>query len=503
MATYLLAHDLGTTGNKATLFTAEGELVKSVTCTYPLAVDGPCAEQNAEDWWQAVIAATKTLTESIDPADIAAISFSGQMMGCLCLDGHGNPLRPAIIWADIRSKQQENDVRRVMDDYRYYLLAGHRLSPSYSATKLAWIRDNEPDVYRKTDKMIHAKDYILYKLTGNLVSEVSDASSTCLLDINTLDWSDTLIKAHGLDKSKLPPLLSSVDMAGRVTKESARLTGLLPGTPVICGGGDGPAAAVGSGAVKEGRANLCLGTSSWISFAADAPLPDPAMTTFTFAHMVKGKWLPTGTMQTGGGALSWAVKAFFDGAEEAGLSKAAVYERVNKEVNAALPGAEGLLFLPYLMGERSPRWNSQARGCFLGLSLNHGRGELLRAVMEGVAYNLDVIRRAFVKNGAKFDSLMLMGGGARNAAWQQILSDVLELPVRVPVMLNEATSMGAAVTAGVGVGLYDSFDVIDNFLTVRETRLPQPENHAVYERAKEHFDEAYAALCEFFAHADA
>lgn len=495
MPTYLLAHDLGTTGDKATLFSAEGDLIGSITAPYPLQVNGSCAEQDPEDWWKAVVTTTRTLTERVNPAKIAAVSFSGQMMGCLCVDKEGRPLRPSILWADIRAEKEAALARRTLDDLTYYRLCGHRLSPSYSAAKLSWVKLHEPQVYEKTYKMLNAKDYILLKLTGRFVTEVSDASSTCLMDINTLTWSEALLAAHGLSADKMPDLLRSVDMAGKVTKEAAAITGLPEGTPVICGGGDGPAAAVGSGAIAPGVANLCLGTSSWISFAADEPLFDPDMTTFTFAHMVPGKLLPTGTMQCGGGSLSWAVRELF---RDSGCPPHEIYNTVNREVEACAPGADGLLFLPYLMGERSPRWNSEARGCFIGLTLGQERGQMLRAVMEGVAMNLDIIRNAFVQGGADIRSLTLLGGGARNPAWQTILANVLNTPVKVPALLNEATSMGAAVTAGVGVGLYDSFDAIHRFLTVAATRYPEPSAASFYETGKRRFEEAYQALTGLF-----
>ena len=496
MEKYILAHDLGTSGNKATLYDLNGNLVKSATFSYGLITgENNVAEQSADDWWRAVCESTRCLLEGIDSASVAAVSFSGQMMGCLCVDSRGVPLRRALIWADMRSAKQEATVRRRIDELAFYKTTGHRISSSYSLTKLMWIKENEPEVYQSTYRMLNAKDYMIYKLTGRFVTEPSDASSTCLMDLNRLRWSDDLFDVSGLDKSKMPEIIPSVAIAGTVTREASALCGLLEGTPVVCGGGDGCCAAVGTGIVKEGVANCCLGTSSWISLATRAPLYDEDMTTFNFAHIVPGYVMPCGTMQTGGGALSWAVDCLFEGF---GMSKDRIYSLVNESVAKSPVGAKNLLFLPYLIGERSPRWNDSAKGTFVGLTLNHNRGDMLRSVMEGVGYNLDVILNTFRKNGSDIDRLILIGGGARNAVWQQILSDIYSTPVSVPECLEEATSMGAAITAGVGIGAFESFDVVDRFIRIREERKPDLSKGPRYAEMKKLFDEAYGALYNFF-----
>lgn len=493
MPAYLLAHDLGTSGNKATLFDSEGKLVKSTVYSYELITKpGNAAEQRADDWWRAVCETTRTLVADIDPHDIAAVSFSGQMMGCLCVDREGEPLYNSLIWADMRSTEQAEYIRRNIDETKYYGITGHRISASDSITKLMWIRDNLPEIYAKTYKMLNAKDYIIYKLTGRFVTEYSDASSTCLLDLNTLTWSNEIIKVSGLDGSKLPELLRSVDVAGKVNAEAAALTGLCEGTPVVCGGGDGCCAAVGTGVVKEGIANCCLGTSSWISLAAKKLVCDEKMTVFNFAHIVPGYCLPTGTMQTGGGSLSWAVSALFKSIDgQPAFDKKDIYATVEKEASASSAGAGGLLFLPYLMGERSPRWNDKARGAFIGLTMGHGRGDMLRAVMEGVGMNLDIILKTFESAGNDIRELTLVGGGARNKIWQRILCDIFGIQVNVPNYLEEATSMGAAITAGVGVGLFENFDAVNKFIKITESSTPDPETVKTYKELKKLFDKVY------------
>lgn len=500
MKQYLLAHDLGTSGNKATLFDLEGRLVASSVFAYGLHTGSQnVAEQNAEDWWRAVCETTRSLSEKVGAEKIAAVSFSGQMMGCLCVDRKGDPLHPALIWADMRSTEQAAALSAGMDAEVFYGITGHRISASYSITKLMWIRDHLPEIYRQTYRMLNAKDYMIYRLTGRFVTEPSDASSTCLMDLRRQTWSEDLLKLSGLSGDKLPEIIRSVDIAGGVSAAAATQTGLLEGTPVVCGGGDGCCAAVGSGVIREGRANCCLGTSSWISLASREPLRDEAMTVFHFAHIVPGYILPCGTMQTGGGALSWAVQTLFAEAEgEEPRSKTLIYQAVNREAAQSPAGAGGLLFLPYLIGERAPRWNDKARGTFLGLTLNHGRGDLLRAVMEGVGYNFDRILSAFRQSGLQPDELLMIGGGARNRIWVEILSDILGLPISVPDCLEEATSMGAAITAGVGIGAFSDFEAADRFIKVASQVRPCPERQKQYEKPKRLFEEAYRALCPVF-----
>ncbi len=500
MPKYILAHDLGTSGNKATLFDTDGNLVKSTVFSYDLITgENNSAEQHADDWWKAVCETSKTLVCDIDKKDVVAVSFSGQMMGCLCVDKDGRPLHNALIWADMRSVKQADYLKQNIDANTYYNITGHRISASDSITKLMWIRDNLAEVYKSTYKMLNAKDYIIYKLTNEFVTEPSDASSTCLLDLNTLVWSDEIIKISKLDKEKLPRILRSVDIAGGITKEAAELTGLLEGTPVVCGGGDGCCAAVGTGVVKEGIANCCLGTSSWISLASKNPVCDENMAVFNFAHIVPGYILPTGTMQTGGGALSWMVDNLYKNVDGyPALDKNSIYKSVASEVSNSPVGAKNLLFLPYLIGERSPRWNDKAKGTFVGLTLNHTRGDILRSVMEGVGYNLDIILNTFRNNGNDIDELIMIGGGARNKIWQEILCDIFHVPVYVPNYLEEATSMGAAITAGVGVGVFDSFDVVDKFIKINEDNQPNLKNTEKYDKIKALFDNAYHTLVPLF-----
>lgn len=495
---YLLAHDLGTSGNKAVLYAEDGTLLYSVTKNYDLKVEhANWCEQDAEDWWGAVAAATREITEKYPAKDIAAVSFSGQMMGALAVDSKGNPLRNSLIWADMRAGEEEAFLRGQISMWDHYRITGHRISGSYGGPKMMWLKNHEPEVYQKTYKFLNAKDYIILKLTGNFVTEYTDASSTNLWDQRANRWSDTIVNLSGLDMEKLPEVLPSTAIAGKVTAQAAALTGLLEGTPVVCGGGDGVCAAIGTGCIRPGIAHSCMGTSSWIALTDDNPLEDPSMKNNTWPHIVPGYYLPFGTMQCGGGSYNWAVKELYsyEVAQRIGGSK---YTIPTQEAMASPLGAKGLMFLPYLIGERSPRWNPQAKGVFAGLTLEHNRGDMLRAVMEGVALNLGVILKSMLECGCKVEDLVVVGGGAKDALWRKIFADVYGVKIVKPKNTDEATSMGAAVTGGVGVGLFDSFDVIDRFNKIEEELLPDPKNHAFYQERLALFDECYERMLPLF-----
>ena len=312
MSKYILAHDLGTSGNKAVLYDIDGILVSSLTLNYSVIYsNNNWAEQSPDEWWKAVCLSSQALLRNINPKDILAVSFSGQMMGCVCVDKHGNSLRNSIIWSDLRALKEESIIKQNISEKDFYHITGHRISPSYGGQKFMWVKNNEPEIYNKTYKILNAKDYIILKITGKFATEYTDASSTCLLDLNTLSWSNRLIDIMGIDGDKLPQLHKSTDIAGYVTEEAYKLSNIPKGTPVIFGGGDGVCSAVGTGCIKEGIAHSSMGTSSWISITSKSPIYDEKMKTFNWVHIVPGFVLPTGTMQCGGGAYSWIVDVLF------------------------------------------------------------------------------------------------------------------------------------------------------------------------------------------------
>lgn len=502
MSDYVLAHDLGTTGNKATLYDRDGALVGNAFFAYTTEFAHPrWAEQNPEDWWLAVCSSTRQLMREANiPSDaIACIVFSGQMMGCVPLDQNARPLRKAIIWADQRSVEQERWLAERVSPDQVYRITGHRLSASYSLCKILWLRDHQPEVFHAAHKFVHAKDAMVARLTGVFATDPSDASGMNLYNLEQGQWSDRLLDAAGLDQAQLPELRQSIDVVGTVLPNVAEEIGISSGTPVVMGGGDGACAAAGAGVVGEGRAYNYIGSSSWIALATPKPIYDPHFRTFTFGHVIPNTFMPTGTMQAAGASYQWARDHLCPleshRAETLGIS---AYELMNAEARKSKAGCGGLIFLPYLLGERSPRWNPGARGAFLGLTVRHTRADMLRAVLEGVTMNLRVILDAFRAQGTEIDAMRLIGGGARGRLWNQIMADVYSVPVHRLAILEEATSMGAALIGGVAVGLYPGFSLIETMNEVAEVIAPDPSARSVYDRIYPIFDQAYDALVPVF-----
>jgi xylulokinase len=481
---YIVAHDLGTTGNKATLFDLTGTAVAATFASYKTAYPRTnWAEQDPADWWRAVCSSTQELlaTSDVPRGEIAVVSFSGMMNGMLPVDGQGVPVRTAIIWADQRATAEAEFLAERCGFETVYRRTGHRPGASYTAAKLLWLKQYEPELYARTHQVLQAKDYVAYKLTDVYATDYSDASGTNLFDLQRREWAGDLVEAVGLHPDMLPPALPSSTIIGQVTPEAATETGLQSGTPVVIGGGDGACATVGAGSVRPGDAYNYIGSSSWIAVTAETPLRDPRMRTFTFAHLDPELYFPTGTMQCAGGAYDWLERLL------RGEAQAKLYDELEAAASTVAPGAEGLLFLPYLIGERSPHWNPLARGAFVGLTMAHGRPEMARAVLEGVALNLKLILDAFQEQGAGIEAMRLIGGGARSALWRQILADVYGLRILRPELLAEATSLGAAIAGGVGVGLFSGYEVAHALVRMEAGEKPNPGVR-----------DQYAALCDLF-----
>ncbi|MBN1565934.1 MAG: xylulokinase [Anaerolineae bacterium] len=498
MKHFILAHDLGTTGNKATLYDAGGTLTGSAFYGYNTEYAYPnWAEQNPDDWWAAVCGSTQQLLREskVGADEIACIVFSGQMMGCVPLDANANPLRNAIIWADQRATPQADWIAEQIAPDDVYRITGHRLSASYSLAKMLWLRDHQPEIFDATHKFVHAKDFIVARLTGEFATDISDASGMNLYDLERGAWSGPILTAAGIDLAKLPDVHYATDVVGEVRAAVAAEIGVAAGTPVVIGGGDGACAAVGAGVVRADSAYNYVGSSSWIAMASESPIYDPDQRTFTFGHLVPGVVMPAGTMQAAGASYQWARDQLAPLEMRAAADlQISPYELMNLQADQSPPGANGLLYLPYLMGERSPRWNPKARGAFIGLTIRHTRADMLRAVLEGITFNLRVIRDAFTAQGAQIDAMRLIGGGARGRLWNQIMADIYGIPVRRLAILEEATSMGAALAGGVGVGLYPDFDLIEQMNRVDLEIEPNPAAVAVYDTLYPVFEAAYQAL---------
>ena len=494
---YILAHDLGTSGNKATLYALDGTLKGSVVCEYPTYYpNSGWVEQDADDWWKAVCDSTKQLLEKTDisASAVACVCFSAQMMGCLLIDRNNVPLRRMITWADTRSSVQEKYLLEHITMEQVYKITGHRLSASNSGVKLLWVRDNEPELFKRAGKMLHAKEYIILKLTGEIVTDFSDAGGTNLLDINNRDWSQDLLSVFDIPRDILPDIYPSTHIAGKVSAEAARHCGLLEGTPVVTGGGDGSCATIGAGAVKVGKVYNVIGSSSWFSSATEAPVFDPLMRIFNWIHMDERMYSPCGAMQAAGFSYAWfrnsLCKEELDAGSAAGVS---AYKLIDELASAVKPGAGGLLFLPYLLGERSPLWDHDARGAFVGLGISTSKGEMARAVLEGVGFNLKAILDIFNED-SPVENVTMIGAGVKGDVWLQILADIWQRPLLVPRYLEEATSMGAAICGGVGVGIYDDFSVAEEMNMPVRCIEPDAGNAGVYDELYKVFTKAYTQL---------
>lgn len=498
---YILAHDLGTSGNKASIYDDTGSILASTFYAYDTYYpEIGWAEQDPTHWWDAVRYSTRDLLENskISRKDIACVTFSGQMMSALPVDKNCNPLCSSIIWADTRSVKQADKIKNCLGAEEVYRICGHRCSPNYSAAKIMWIRDNKRNIYDQAHKFLHVKDFIIARLTGKFVTDFSDASGMNLLDIHKLYWSPELLKASGIDPDKLPELHASSFTAGEITITASEDTGLLKGTPVVIGGGDGSCAALGAGVIGEGSTYNYIGSSSWIGIASNVPILDSNMSTFNFVHLDPAKYCPTGTMQAAGGSYTWLKNNLcLEETASAAELNVSPYKLMDSGAETIKAGSDGLIYLPYLIGERSPYWNPKARGAFIGLTQNHTKNHMIRSVLEGVAFNLKIILDVF-ENHLKIDSIKIIGGGAGGKLWRRIMADIYEKTILIPQFLEEATSLGAAVAGGVGVGLFKNFEAVNDFIKIVDRVEPVKDNIKKYRKIFPLFKESYSLLIPIF-----
>lgn len=492
----ILAHDLGTTGNKATLFRHNGSVFAATFVPYPTAYPSPnWAEQDPDHWRHAVFAATRTLLQEsgVSAGDVVAVSFSGHMNGAVFLADDGQPLRPAIIWADQRATVEAAEISRACGDERVYQVTGNRVSAAYTAAKMLWVKKHQAGIWARTAKVVQAKDYAAFLFSGIIATDYSDASLTALLDINTRQWSAALLDCLGLSADVLPSIHPAATVLAGVTPDAAAATGLVAGTPVVIGGGDGACATVGAGAISDGDVYNYLGSSSWIGLTTGQPLLDPQQRTFNLLHLDAHHAVAIGAMQSAGGAFDWFERLLRPPGETEPL-----YEALNIAASQVPAGSRGLLFLPYLLGERSPHWNPLARGAFVGVAMPHGRSEMARAVMEGVAFNLRHILDVLRSQGAGVAEMRLIGGAEKSALWRQILADIYNLPVARLSFAAEATSLGAAIAGGVGVGLFADYGIARSLAPIVAYDYPSSENIHRYDDIYTLFRDTYQALVPIF-----
>lgn len=499
---YLMGIDVGTTGTKTLLMKETGKILSSNVQEYSLHTPRPnWAEQNPEDWWVGVVKSiNKVLSDSrIRGENVKGIGLSGQMHGSVFIGRNHKVLRPCILWCDQRTAKECDYITEKISKDRLIELTCNPALTGFTGGKVIWVRDNEPEVYQNTFKILLPKDYIRFRLTGSFATEVSDASGTLFLDVKKRKWSDEILEKLDVDRDLMPECFESPAISGRITREASRLTGLKAGTPVVGGGGDNAAAAVGSGIVKEGMVSSSIGTSGVVFAFSQKVKVDPSTRVHTFCHAVPGKWHVMGVMLSAGGSLRW----FRDNlgaqeVEEAKKRNLDPYEVLVEKASAVEPGCEGLIFLPYLAGERTPHANPNAKGVFFGLTLRHQKAHLIRSILEGVAFGLRDSLEIIRDMGISVKEVRALGGGARSSLWRQMQADIMNLEMTT-LNVTEGAAFGAAILAGVGTGVYDSVEeACDNLILITSRTKPIRENVKVYDEYYKVYRSLYPALIEDF-----
>jgi len=499
---YLIGIDVGTTGTKTLLMDERGQVVASALGEYPLLTPRPgWSEQNPAEWWDATVNTIRqVLAQSgVNAADVKGLGLSGQMHGAVLLDKDRQVLRPAILWNDQRTGAQCNWITEAVGQDTLVAETCNPVLTGFQAPKIIWVRDHEPAIYERIDKVLLPKDYIRFRLTGEFASEVSDASGTAMFNVAERRWSDKVLEAIGVPREWLPEVYESPEVSGHVTAAVAELTGLKEGTPVVGGGGDQAAGAVGNGIVKTGVISSTTGTSGVVFAFADEPFTDPGLRTHTFCHAVPGKWHVMGVVLSAGGSLRWYRDTLAEAEKAvARLTGADPYEYLTAAAATAPLGSEGLIFLPYLTGERTPHADPNVKGAFVNLTLRHTKAHLARAVLEGVAYAMRDSFEIFREMGVPIRQVRASGGGARSAVWRQIQADVTGFD-HVTINVEEGPAYGVALLAAVGAGLYASVEeACDATIRVVSNTPFNAANKALYDDYYAVFRSLYPALKQNF-----
>lgn len=495
---YVLGVDLGTSGTKTVLFDSCGKAVASASEEYPLyQPHNGWAEQDPEDWWNAAVKTigNVVLKSGISPERIVGIGISGQMHGLVMLDINGKPLRRSIIWCDQRTAEECEEIESLVGRERLLEITANPAVTGFTASKILWVKKHEPELYARCKHILLPKDYIRYMLTGEFATEVSDASGMQLLDIGGRCWSDEVLSKLGIDKQFLGKVYESPEITGYVTERAAELTGLKAGTPVVGGAGDNAAAAVGTGTVRDGAAFTTIGTSGVVFVHTDSMKIDKKGRVHTFCCAVPGKWHTMGVTQSAGLSLKWLRDNFC--AEEIAAAESQNTDPyvIMDGLAASSPiGANKLIFMPYLMGERTPHLDPDVRGGFFGISAIHTKKDFIRAVMEGVGYSLEDCLSVFSEMGINPDKMLACGGGGTSRLWREMLADIYNCPVST-VSSKEGPALGAAILAMVGCGIYPSVEeACDKCVKTVETQQPDSKRHNLYEQYYAVYKSLYPAL---------
>jgi len=495
MATqYFLGIDTSTTSSKALLIDGRGEVIAVASSPHTLQTPRPLwSEQDPREWWQAVSASIRAVLEKagIRGEKIAAVGLTGQMHGLVLLDEAGNVLRPAILWNDQRTQSQCDEIHQIIGREKFIQITGNVALTGFTAPKILWVKENEPEVFAKAKHVLLPKDYIRYKLTGEYAMDKADGAGTVLFDLRLRDWSDDVLSALDIPRAWMPKTFEGPVFTGYVTEQAAALTGLKMGTPVAAGGGDQAAQAVGVGAVEPGIVGLTVGTSGVVFATTSSALIEPEGRLHAFCHAVPNMWHFMGVMLSAAGSLQWYRDT---------LASNMSFDELLKEAESVPDGSEGLQFLPYLSGERTPHPDPLARGAFIGLTLRHSRAHLTRALLEGVAFGLKDSFTLIQNAGlGAITQVRASGGGTKGALWRQILASVLDAEL-VTVNTTEGAAYGAALLAGVGAGAWNDVpSACKTSVKITGSTLPDPSQVDVYGRSYSLFQELYPVLKSSFA----
>lgn len=494
MSNNLLGIDLGTTGLKVSLFVETGQLIGSEYAEYPISSPRPgYAEQDPAVWWEGFVTACHDLKAKFPEAfeRIAGLGLCGQMHTHVYLDGEGQLLRPAITWMDQRAS---DIVARINadDEAREMVFAEtHNFaSTTYTGPQVKWVQEHQPEVWRRVAHILVAKDYLKFKLTGRMVIDYAEASGTLLFDVAREAWSAPMFELFGILPSMFPEVLPSDEIVGRITPQAAQATGLKAGTPVVNGSSDNSAAALGAGMIEAGQVTLIIGTAGVITVCSDQPLVDRGQRTLCWHYCLRNKWVTLGVMQTAGESLNWFKNAFD---QEAKLPSGDIFEQYNQAIVDIPDGSDGLIFLPYLNGERTPYWDSAARGIFYGVNLSTTKADFIKAVMEGVSFGLRNNIETVESLGIDINEVRAVGGGLKSPVWLDILGKVLHKPV-VTVSAADTANLGNILLCGQALGLYPSLEEAVARMVATDKRVHYEASPEVYERQYAIFLELYEQL---------
>ena len=500
---FLAAIDAGTTGVRTLIFDMNGDVIAWKYLEFPSYFPEPTwVEQDADDWWDRAcrtsrIALNEAADKGVTPSKIAGISVTNQRETIVAVDDEVRPVHRALVWQDRRTVPQCQRIKGSIDEDSIYHITGLTVDPYFSAPKILWIKENHPEVYERAHKFVLVHDYLIAKLTGSFITSWDNASRTLLFDIAKFDWSDDMLKSLKIGGEKLPEPLPSGKPVGEVNSEASRQTGFAKGTPVVCGGGDQQCSAVGVGVVKPGRTKATTGTGTFVISFLEKPTFDPARRVLCSCHSVPGKWVQEASIFSTGTIYRW-FRDQFGQSEKAAAESAGVdpYTILNKEASESPPGSNGVLVIPHFVGAGAPYWDPYARGIVFGLALGHKKSDLVRAIMEGIAMEIRKNIEVMKSLGTPTEEIRVTGGMTRNTDFNQIQADVFGLPV-LRCRIEESTSLGCAILAGVGVGAFSNVpDAADRMVQVVERYEPNLKNKGTYDKMFEVNLKIHEALSE-------